>query len=288
MTSKLNRFMSPTAEEVAAEGYKWTQRVADLRAKRENPELIWFGQPNVMAQIAPFMEGEEAFPHTILLGEPGLGKTHLARWIAAKRKEPFEELLAPVNMTDLPRIGIVLIDEVHRQTKPEPLFKIMAEDVPTVMAATTRPEVVDKAFKSRFFLELHLRPYSTEAMRKLIEGTLGSMGGHLDMLSTAAAGNPRQANRIAEVARRLNTTNPDRILEAARVTVDGLTEMHLVYLETLKQYVKPVGLTNLAAAMYSDEGSVRDLDRLLVKLQLVVLQPNGRLLTQLGHDYANG
>lgn len=248
--------------------------------------IFWFGQKEVMTQVEPFLEHKDPFPNTILLGEPGLGKTHLAQYIAFRRNEYFEEYLAPVNPEQLPPYGIVLVDEVHRQTKPEPLFKVMAQTSPTIIAATTRPEAVDKAFRSRFFLELYLKPYKASAMKELIAMELPNADENsLTVLSTAAAGNPRQAKRLAEVARRLDTTDPHEILQACQITADGLTDRHIDYLRTLDLIGKPTGLSQLATLLYADEMSVKIIERLLLEEDLVDLKSTGRTLTRTGRKY---
>lgn len=245
----------------------------------------WYGQDDVMMQVAPFLEHEKPFPHTLLLGEPGLGKTNLAKYVAYKRRERFQELLAPARLEDIPNYGIVLIDEVHNQRKPEPLFEVMKGQVPTIMAATTRPDVVDKAFRSRFFLELHLKPYKAKAMGELIAAHLSAPEETVDILSTAAAGNPRQAKRLVEVAKRLDTTDPSTILRACQVTADGLTDMHINYLRVLERQGRPIGLSQTANLMYADETTIRSLERLLLEQELINLTPNGRTITKMGQDY---
>lgn len=267
---------------------KWMRRITDGYKPDLPARVEWYGQPHLIAQITPFLNSGLGFPHTLILGEPGLGKTHLAMWIASNRGEPFEELLAPVDPGNLPMSGVALIDEIHMQRKPEPLFQAMKETEPTIIGATTRPELVDKAFRSRFFLELYLERYTSKEMHDLIGAELETTEECLDVLSTAAAGNPRQAKRLAEVARRLDTTNPADILDACQITVDGLTGLHLRYLETLADASRPMGLTQLSTVMYADETTVRGLEPLLIDYNLINLNSNGRSLTRKGASYARG
>jgi Holliday junction resolvasome RuvABC ATP-dependent DNA helicase subunit len=247
--------------------------------------VIWFGQEALIKQINPFMTSSDPFPHTILLGEPGLGKTHLARYVAYERNEAFEELLAPTDPMSMPAKGIVLLDEVHRQRSPEPLFQLMAQDTPTIFAATTRPELVDRAFRSRFFLELHLRPYTPEAMSDLIGTYLDASDDVLELLGAASAGNPRQAEKIALVAKKLDTTDPGTILATCQITADGLTTNHIDYLKLLDRMNRPIGVSQIVTLLYADETTVKTTERLLLDYELIQLSQTGRTITRAGSDY---
>lgn len=267
---------------------KWMRRISDGHTADLPRDIVWVGQPHVIAQIKPFIEAKKQFPHTLILGEPGLGKTNLAKWIAQERVEPFEELLAPVSVEDMPMTGIVLIDEVHLQRTPERLFKFMLEESVSVLAASTRPENIDKAFRSRFFFELHLHRYTVKEMRELITMEIETTEEMLDILSSASAGNPRQAKKLAEFVRFLDEDDPARVLEAAQISADGLTGQHMEYLKVLLKVGKPVGLTQLSTSLYSDEGTVRGLEPLLLDENLIEYRPNGRALTRKGKNYAQG
>lgn len=267
---------------------KWMRRISDGHDAGLPRDIVWVGQPHVIAQIKPFIEAKKQFPHTLILGEPGLGKTQLAKWVAQERVEPFEELLAPVTVEDMPMNGIVLIDEVHLQRTPERLFRFMLEEAVSVLAASTRPENIDKAFRSRFFFELHLHRYTAKEMRELIAMEVETTEEMLDILSTASAGNPRQAKKLAEFVRFLDEDDPARVLEAAQISADGLTGQHMEYLKVLLKVGKPVGLTQLSTSLYSDEGTVRGLEPLLLDENLIEYRPNGRALTRKGKNYAQG
>lgn len=262
----------------------WMRQIDELI--ENTPSIIpWYGQPDLMAQIDPFLNSSSPFPHTILFGDPGLGKTHLARYIAGVRGEPFEELLAPVEPEQMPASGIVLLDEVHLQRRPEPLFRQLEADSPTILAASTRPELVEKAFRSRFFLELHFRKYSDAAMLEMVQDETSLSEETQRILATAAAGNPRQAKRLITVSRKLGIDKAEMILSACRISVNGLTDMHFHYLEALGRTSRPTGLAQLATLMYADEVTARSLEPLLIEYDLIELKPNGRVLTRKGRSF---
>jgi len=250
-------------------------------------KAAFLGQHAIKKQIAPFLESSEPFPNALLLGEPGIGKTQLARWIAAQRDESFQEHLCPVAPTQLDTT-IVLLDECHKQSSPEPLFEMMENRHVTVLGATTRPAQLEPAFRSRFFLELHLMPYPVEEMKEIISYLSG--GEVLDetqllTFASASAGNPRQAERIMLTAERMKSFDPAVVLPTVKITADGLTEMHLKYLDVLSGMKRPVGLSQLATLMYSDTQTVQSIERVLLQYGLIDLAPNGRTISTKGRAY---
>lgn len=269
------------------EAVRWAQRSLGVEpSSPTSQEIKMFGQEAVVKQITPFLDSSVSFPHTLILGEPGVGKTHLARWIASKRGQVFEELLAPAYPEDLPHTGIVLLDEVHRQNHPERLFPVMESATVTILGATTRPEKLEPAFASRFFLKLYLTRYSDEAMAEMAKYLLpGAADDVVAIFASASAGNPRQLERIAAVADRVGMNDAETVLSTVQITADGLTDIHLRMLRTLKKGNRPMGLSTLAVMMYIDEDTVKQHERLLVEFDLIELRPNGRLITRAGKQY---
>lgn len=274
-------------QEELAKSLAWSNSVLEeiSRAEEAPQGLVLVGQQVIKSQIEPFMRGEK-FPHSLILGPPGIGKTHLARWIAAKRGEAFEEYLAPVKAEQLPRVGMVLIDEAHRQWRPESLFPIMEQGFLTIMAATTRPELLDPAFVSRFSLRLDLDLLSQEDSEALIAGLLDT-DVDVTKLAAASAGNPRQAQRIVTTAKALGTTDPHYVLAAIRINADGLDDVHLKILRQLRKVSRPLGVAQLATMLYTSEQDIKEHERLLMNHGLLDLTSGGRMLTKKGEKYAD-
>jgi Holliday junction resolvasome RuvABC ATP-dependent DNA helicase subunit len=265
----------------------WARRVIGLPEQEPfyYAGFAFFGQQSAKEQIEPFIDRTEAFPNTLILGQPGVGKTRLARWIAARRSSMFEELLCPVNPDDLPPSGIVLLDECHKQRHPEYLFPMMEKDDITILGATTRPEFLEPAFKSRFLLVLHLKRYDQESMIEMANDLLDMSEESADLYASASAGNPRQLERILAVAKELGPSSHEEVLRACRITGDGLTEYHESLLSALHKAGRPIGISTLASMLYSDEQSVKEHEQLLVDFDLIELRSNGRILSREGKKY---
>lgn len=266
---------------------KWSHSILSEATKEELPKgVVFLGQPNLRAKIKPFLESR-TFPHTLLVGMPGSGKTNLARYVAQELDTSFQEMTAPVNLQRLAVNGVTLIDEAHMQKNPEMLYKLM-ESSPrrTMIAATSRPEKMDDAWRSRFTLQLVLGDYSHEGMveigRHLIPKANKTA---LTVFASASGGNPRQLERIARVANDIGPNDVEKVLSTLEVTADGLTQTHLAYLRCLTNIGRPVGLTQLAALTYSGEEELRGAERLLIKLDMIELGQGGRTLTDTGERY---
>lgn len=267
-----------------------TDSVLDDNQKAE--EVVFIGQDEIKRQVEPFLHGEK-FPHLLLTGDPGLGKTQFAKWIAYKREKPFYERLAPVRPDSLPPYGIMLLDEVHRHKFPEDLFKVMSEGILSIIATTTKPEKLDAAFDSRFLLKLRLRRYHDEEMVQIMRhmiGLEGKMSGNkqshdIEVLAHAASGHPRTAERIAFTAKGLGTTDPEDVLKACRITADGLNQDHIEFLAYMDAHKRPVGLQQIQGRLDITKDAISQVESDLMERGLIELSYAGRRLTTRGEQY---
>jgi Holliday junction resolvasome RuvABC ATP-dependent DNA helicase subunit len=254
-----------------------------------NGELVKFvGQDQAKTQLKAFM-GPTHFPNTLLVGEAGLGKTHLAKWIAGEKLEHVQlHKDLPIVRKDLSEnCKFVILDECHLQKNAEWIFKYMEDPEWTFIGTTNMPEKLAEAFKSRFIIQIRLRPYTIDELTEMVldKTTVRVPKKNARILASAAGGNPRQLERIVLTAKALGMWEPSEVLATVRINADGVTEEHLMYLEGIEAFDRPIGIQYLAATTGIDQTTLKRLERLLTEKGLIALMPNGRTLTGRGAGY---
>lgn len=190
-----------------------------------------------------------------------------------------------VRPQDMPREGIAFLDEIHRLKRPEWIFPLMETHEVTVVAATTRPEQVEPALRTRFMLRLTLDPLTLAESRELLEFLLEpGKTENIDLLARASAGNPRQATRIATVANVIGP-NDEGVLASVEITADGITGDQIRVMKGLLQVARPIGVEQLAVITGMDAQTVKEQEPYLLQLDLIALTQQGRALTARGRKY---
>ncbi len=175
----------------------------------------------------------EPYPHTLLHGIGGTGKTHFGRCLAAEcggffrekeaaslrsRKDTVELLVESDDYARSRRQRLILfIDEIHRLTplQQEVFYFPMVEwrvdqgddnwyemRPFTLMGATTQLHLLDEhSFQKRFQNVWEIKPYSDSYMVRIISGLLSAHKIHHDWndlkrIATVCCGIPRTAKRL--------------------------------------------------------------------------------------------
>ncbi len=299
----------------------------------------YIGQENIKKNIKIIIEAakkrSEPIDHVLFYGQAGLGKTTLAHLIA-------KELNAQIRVTSGPaleKVGdiaailsnlepndVLFIDEIHRinhlieeafypalesrklhiMVGKGPSARSVTLDLPpfTLIAATTRVNLLSGPLRSRFGATFKLDYYGAEDITKIIKRSAKVLNVRIDdsaikVLAEASRKTPRVANRLlkrirdyAEV-KGVPNVNAEICLTALKfLGVDylGLEEADRRFLEAIIQKFNggPVGVSAIAAALNEDKGTIEDVyEPFLMGLGFLERTPAGRIATKSAYDHLN-
>ncbi len=288
---------------------------------------------NLKIIIEAALKRSEPMDHILLCGQAGLGKTTLAYLVG-------KELGASVKTTSGPaleKLGdmaailsnlepgeVLFIDEAHRINRliEEVLYPAMESrklhlvvgkgptarsfsiDLPpfTLIAATTRENLLSQPLRSRFGATFRLDYYSVDDIKAILKRSAEILGMKMtpeaiDILSRASRATPRVVNRLLKRARDyaevhghavVNDKIARKTLEMIDIDEAGLEPQDKRLLEAIinKFGGGPVGVGTLAAALNEDKGAIEDIyEPYLMTLGFLKRTPGGRIAMPAAYEH---
>ncbi|UUM18976.1 Holliday junction branch migration DNA helicase RuvB [Mycoplasma sp. 1018B] len=276
---------------------------------------------------------KEILDHILFYGPPGTGKTTLATIIAnelntkihylqgsmLEKKADILSVFSSLNEKD-----IVFIDEIHSINKnveeliysamedfnidiiigPEGNTKVMRMKLKpfTLIAATTKPNLLSQPLKDRFGLKAKLNFYNEEDLINILRNFKSNFDIKIDqnclkLIASYSRNTPRVAlhliKRVWDLAINLKEERISKeIANNAFKLLDlypyGLNKDHIDYLFLLKNTfdTQYVSIDTIASMLnFQKENLIYEIEPLLIQNKLIKKTPRGRTLTSKGIDY---
>ncbi len=269
---------------------------------------------------------EDAFPHLLMCGPGGTGKTMLSELIAQELCTECHVELAQ-NISSIGQMQgllmmlepghILLIDEIHelndsvqvclyRALEERKLFlggkrKPVLLPPFSLVGATTHEFLLTPSMRQRFRLVLRLEHYTDNEIAMLIAQRAKRLGWQIDGQSVAELGKrsrgvPRLAVRNLESAKRVCSAKADEIitpnhvaemLEMEGIDALGFDPVEQRYLRLLKEHQAPMRLNVLSTHLGLPRQTVEMFESDFIRLGLVTKNEKGRSLTPAGVEHLN-
>jgi Holliday junction DNA helicase RuvB len=211
-----------------------------------------------------------------LRGEPGSGKTTLARWYAARIGDFFYKVANDKEDWIIAKDGgIVILDEIHRLKECEPLYPLLDKGALILIGCTTEGNPIHPALVRRM-REIRLDPYTENDLIKIVQNNYPSLTTVSSVeIARRAVSNPANALRIAKLVDMVGLKSAFDMMGIDEDGLDGLERRYLTYIGNNQ----PVSLTTLSAVFNVTKDMALEIERNLIKLGKIEITSRGRSIT---------
>jgi Holliday junction DNA helicase RuvB len=275
----------------------------------------YIGQENAKNILKSFISGTKkrnwVFPHLLIHGSAGTGKTTLARIVANELKVNFLEMISteigdPLEFLSVIQKldgGVLFLDEVHGLDRAScesiyPLmedFRFMDRDIKpfTLIGATTEIGEIIKTrrpFYDRFKNKIELESYNSEEMQKIIRQYVNKRFENekvsdeiFETVAECCRVTPRVAISLIETVIFMDG-NLSNALRCHKIIWKGYTDKDMKILELLSS-VKAMGVSAIASYLNTSRDNVEhDLEPYLLRNNMVLRTRGGRQITEQGKE----
>lgn len=310
------------------------------QALRPSAWQDYVGQEKVLANLRVIIDAakkrQDAMDHILFSGPAGLGKTTLAVLVAKELGSNIKTTSGPALekmgdmaaiLTNLESGDVLFIDEAHRINRmiEEVLYPAMESrklhivigkgpsarsltiDLPpfTLLAATTRENLLSQPLRSRFGATFRLEYYSPDNIKQIMMRSAKILGVDaepeaIEVLARASRATPRVANRLLKRARdyaevhgasgkaKIDVETALKALALLDIDEMGLEphDRRLLNIMIEKFNGGPVGVATLAAALSEERGVIEDIyEPYLMSLGFLQRTPGGRIVLPPAYDH---
>lgn len=307
----------------------------------------YVGQERIKTSLRVIIDAakkrKESCDHVLFSGPAGLGKTTLAYLVSRELGSQVKTTSGPALektgdlaaiLTNLDPGEVLFIDEAHRINPlieevlypamesrklhlvvgKGPSARTLSLDLPafTLIAATTRENLLSQPLRSRFGATMRLGYYDLDDIKKILSRSAKILGAEvapeaIEVLARASRGTPRVANRLLKRARdyaevgsprsRLGEAGGKKIIndEVARAAL-AMLDVDSVGLEPQDRRLLdviirkfnggPVGINTLSAALSEDKGVIEDIyEPYLMTLGFLQRSAAGRIALPAAYEH---